>query len=866
MVFVRKQKKLSGVLAKTNPFDEFANRRRNPGVLGEKKRGANCDASAAKKRQAQDRRELFAEYQTRRKTSQFSDKRIDDNDDSHRKFLEEQKKKSGARGPLLNNKKSSLFSEIGGLTHGGRQLDDIADRELAIAPEGAESNGGSWDVDADSRKELTGSNFGQGDSLMIAPGGAQAEEKTKTREQIYTEIMDKSKAFKLREQEEQRNQEMKLSEFDAMMGELMPMLNLKASKNWERPVVDEYDKSMRLFGQETTARAAERSKTAEEIAAEKREKLLNLENQRLERAERDVGLASSKGDGGDGEEDHADESDSDDEMLTFERDAEEDAAGRAGEHASDEEDAGAAPTAGEVDESDDEDDDAGEEDDSDEDDFMHDQIVTGAEAESEFVFSEVLSEQDVVNNSEDGASTTLLPTTALDAAEILDSEDPCFLRVEDFDQVDVMQNEPGEELLPLYFHEGVPTTVGQLEKLLAVVLEADAIDAEALIKLLKRMIVSECGKDEVHSETIAEDAARQKLVPVLLEWLLRHMVAEHLELDLLYALEAFLLDICVLSASSEIQKKVYAFLSGKVEEVFEKHFSPAEEEKAAAPKALRDVDVRQILALGKLVVHLTPTTDVRHPLWTPTVMMLERLYPSLLASSSVQEFRLYERFLRNLLHEFALGDGTRENIRLLPGFVQPSRIAKSLGIDADSSTSTTGSTTPLLPDWLRFLVAEEDHEHEDKESSSSAEKPFRSLFADVELLPLRWHHRPPAQIPQLDPVFHDPRDGILERGDPKRSAERKLAREYHKERRVAGKELRRDQQFLQSVKAVEDRGRERNIEASKKRVRALMDGEADVIQQIRTSNSTAMDTSLRTKKKKLGRLAGNKTNADVGRD
>eukprot|EP00392_Amoebophrya_sp_AT5.2_P016300 g16560.t1 len=429
-----------------------------------------------------------------------------------------------------------------------------------------------------------------------------------------------------------------------------------------------------------------------------------------------------------------------------------------------------------------------------------------------------------------------------------------------------------------------------------------------VVKIAKRAVLSSEKQPD-------EDAASAEIVAVLLDCIWTQLT-ERGSFSLLYALEEYLIELtsglgftsCSGGSSSNAtltQLTVYQYFSVKMIDIvgfFDFH----------GKTVIRAIDSKQrvfeSLHLAKMLLHFFPTTDVRHPLISPMLIQLDRLalapLKKLFKDAGVevgkQELKTALVYLRNVLFEFSnfgmeaeqmLNDSEQttnpspsgSGVSSTPDRYLPALFAVQrecdllLGTTADSCSSFASSFASLLtsttgggpaaagaadaakidpPQWLRHV--------------SGFSKKGLSEASSL-LLPLQYLKKPEAQIPVLDPLFHDPRDGILPKGDPNRSANRRLQREYNKERRNAAKELRKDAEFLRHVKAKEDERFVKKQEASKKRVRAIMGVEAQEIAQMQTSNATSMDTSLgsykrRKKEKKMNpRLAGNLTNKDVGR-
>merc|ERR1719421_1775681 len=114
-------------------------------------------------------------------------------------------------------------------------------------------------------------------------------------------------------------------------------------------------------------------------------------------------------------------------------------------------------------------------------------------------------------------------------------------------------------------------------------------------------------------------------------------------------------------------------------------------------------------------------------------------------------------------------------------------------------------------------------------------------------------------IRTLEPVFYDPLDGPAEpeaRGNPEKLKVKKMKKQLNEERRSAARQLRRDANFMQSVKAKEVLKEKREKEAEKKRVWGLMDQHQADYKKMLTENET-MDTSLVTYSKTKARKKAN---------
>jgi len=267
----------------------------------------------------------------------------------------------------------------------------------------------------------------------------------------------------------------------------------------------------------------------------------------------------------------------------------------------------------------------------------------------------------------------------------------------------------------------------------------------------------------------------------------------------LYALEPVLLGFV-----SDFRKDLFAYFEAKVNSM------NVEE------------PTLEYLVIAKIAGHLFPSTDLWHPILTPILMLLDRW-----AISNVENRTALVLF--SLLVEYTLPAR-----RYSPGiFVLAQRIN--------------------CPQVRRIM----------EEITASYDVSPMGLGEVKSLRPLRLHYRAPAQVEMLDPVFHDPADGPVPKGDPTRNEELRLRRKLNEERRAAGRHLRRDQQFLQVHQTHVIEKSQRAQQNERKRVRRIMDEEDKDIKKLAMQHS-GMDTSLRPssrkkRRKENPRLGGNKT-------
>ncbi|CAD7925660.1 unnamed protein product [Amoebophrya sp. A120] len=954
-----------------NPFDTLQNKSRNRQVLGEKRRGELRDAQKVNQVRNQERAsKLLDEYRRKNKKSVIDDKRID------REHDDEYDDKRLVK--LLNAKAKKSKFQLGeeqALTHGGRSLSGIADDELErdlpvgrteiermtreeeIAMAEANFGGGATGANAikipgQDRQEGRSTSEGVDERARNATSSSSPDQ-PKTRAEIFAEIVEKSKIAKAQEMKEQREQEMKLSEFDAAFGDLLPMLQMRgpADKYLNHTRPDDYDRQMKQLSHEKVARAQERLKTEEEMKVDRAKKLQELEQQRLQRAVEDKSLVAKKkksrgsGDNGDkenqnngsglqsgeddSENDEGDDDSSDEEGL-IPLDAQTDSENEDDAAAVEDGDRTTRKTTSNANEDDDEelveneneDASGSDEDSTDENfDFLTEQFkqeTTGAEGESEWI-----TEGGNINASEEDEEHLL----ASDLEE-LDGAEQDFSNTDAEEEDRQASNGNKKNKISSLFYPRAPSSVDPMvnnnttEKNLPFQVLQDQIipllqkyksQPTIVVKLAKRAVLSSTKQPD-------EDWAASEVILFLLDaiWL---DLTEAGSFALLYALEPFLIElISGLTATNSVsnirtQKVVYGYFSEKMEELVGKFEFHGKTELRDAYKQ----DKRQFfqsLHFAKMLLHFFPTTDVRHPLVSPMLLHLDRLVAVVrkLFAGDQETLRTALLYLRNVLFEYSnlanTSDVSLQASGLLPSKYNSEALGNTFG---GASKNDNGScTTPdrYLPAFfaverelcklnkqtdankvtsLQDLVStgDEDVYLQDGTTTTSSRKSTKTAVhlpdwvrhvggyeetAAHRLFPLQYLKRPVVQIPMLDPVFHDPRDGALPKGDPNRTLNRKLKQEYNKERRNAAKELRKDAEFLRHVKAKEDERFVKKQEVQKKRVRAMMGVEAQDIAQMRTSHATSMDTSLgsykrrKKEKKQNARLAGNKTNKDVGRD
>mmetsp|Transcript_26205 Transcript_26205/g.78749 ORF Transcript_26205/g.78749 Transcript_26205/m.78749 type:complete len:897 (-) Transcript_26205:128-2818(-) len=297
----RKKKALkSEAAAAVNPFELRFTRPKHE-VLGQRvkgrigSRGKSRDAAIQKRKKT-----LLVEMDNRDRTGLFLDKRFGEYDESI--SAEERMLQRFQFERVKRHEKSSAFNlpdtEEEGLTHGGQSLGQMLDDYVP-----------SDDEEGDEEGELLGAantgrlNFGGFEPKAAAAGDEDAEDRPRTRKEIMEEVVMKSKMHKMERQKEALELSNKIEELDDQFDEHFKMLigeaSLRAEAKMEaapKKKQDSYDRLVRELTFEARGKATDRMKTAEERAWEERDRLEQLEAERVRRMEGGAAKADGKAD------------------------------------------------------------------------------------------------------------------------------------------------------------------------------------------------------------------------------------------------------------------------------------------------------------------------------------------------------------------------------------------------------------------------------------------------------------------------------------------------------------------------------------------------------------------------------------------
>ncbi|KAI0537619.1 nucleolar protein 14 [Xylaria digitata] len=339
----RRAAALESIREEFNPFDLKHNARgpkfqvtSNRPVLGDAAKGITGRPGDAKAIGEERRRQtLLVEMNRRNKTGGIRDQRFGENDAS---MTYEEKMAQRFMKEKQSHHKTSMFDleddePIDGLTHMGKSLsfpekDDFEETDL-LDPEDGDS-GEDLINDPRGLKRMRGLEDmeGQNESAEGEP------ERKKTKQEIYKEIIAKSKLHKAERQAQKDADDDLREELDEELSDIQALLfqkpkpqiaesdeaTSKAGESSRERMERDYDMRLRQLAMDGRAKPSDRTLTEEEIAQRDVEKLKELEDKRQKRL-RGEDLSDSE-DGG--KEDVRDAQPAADKSLWFDEEDEED--------------------------------------------------------------------------------------------------------------------------------------------------------------------------------------------------------------------------------------------------------------------------------------------------------------------------------------------------------------------------------------------------------------------------------------------------------------------------------------------------------------------------------------------------------------
>eukprot|EP00928_Gymnodinium_smaydae_P093087 TRINITY_DN770_c0_g8_i1.p1 TRINITY_DN770_c0_g8~~TRINITY_DN770_c0_g8_i1.p1 ORF type:complete len:826 (-),score=245.29 TRINITY_DN770_c0_g8_i1:115-2592(-) len=770
--------KKEAAASQPNPYEVFQNRRRKRAVLGERVRGEKRDVARSRAASARERAVgLLRDSRNMGRSSTFKDGRLGEMGGEGKDARSVQRL---VRLRQREAKKSFALGASGGkgeLTIGGKAVEDIDDDDLR-------AQGLSGEEEVDDNGE-----------------GALDEDP-----------VERSKRLKLEAAKEKEQQERQLEDFDADFGGMLGELQFRPPKAkaplQPKDKPDDYDCLVRQLAMDRRVVASDRTKTPEEIAREKAERLEELEKKRLAREQ--------------GEEDSGDEQP--------EEDGSEDEALKARSKAAKADNEQEASNEDEADGEDEEGEEEEEEDD-------------GQEAE----------DSEGEENSGEGEAD--------DADDAVCSDGRCLplLSASELEGLDIMANGKDEQGLPYKFD--CPESAIDV----AALLEGKA--PKTCLKVAQR--IRACTAVALSADNRAKLKA---FFVALLEYAISVLAREDGDISargmqVLYALRPVLLEL-----SGEYPDEACSFFAQRLGKL--------------GPEAL---PTAKSLACAKLVTLVFPASDLQHPIVTPTSILVDH-WASRIAGlgAGIKDLVSDALLLWEVLHAlvapaqrysaafFGLGAALLETCwaSAAAGRAQCAEAAKDVGKllletlqglkEADEASAQVAVEALVLP-ALRRAAASDAEPGRTQAAALQAALTAAGLTGTASLKPLQLFETGPAQIRVLDPIFH-------EEGDrPLRGAEltetKRLKRELNQERRAANRQLSRDAAALQQIAAGKDSKRQQARSAERARVRGLMEGEKQMLAQLKTESGGGMDTSLgsysktKQRKKENQRVGGNATDA-----
>ncbi|KAH6619634.1 nucleolar protein 14 [Chaetomium sp. MPI-SDFR-AT-0129] len=247
------------------------------------------------------RQTILVEMQRRNKVGGLIDRRFGEDDPNM--SLEDKMIERFTREQQRNHKKSAMFDleeddeAMGGLTHMGKPLFDDAelpplkdDFDEEDLPSGDESDGSRAERRMLKRQRLTDAADGPEEEAE----DGQPERK-KTKNEIYQEIIAKSKQHKYERQALKDEDDELRAELDEALPELQALLFQRqkppsnaagatvATGQMKAALEKDYDIRVKQLAADKRAQPAERTKTEEEVAEEESNRLRELEEKRLRR-------------------------------------------------------------------------------------------------------------------------------------------------------------------------------------------------------------------------------------------------------------------------------------------------------------------------------------------------------------------------------------------------------------------------------------------------------------------------------------------------------------------------------------------------------------------------------------------------------
>ncbi|CAK9782291.1 Nop14-like protein [Cutaneotrichosporon oleaginosum] len=310
----KKMAKLDEIRARFNKFDERETRTKHD-VGGRNLKGVTGRPTAARSAGLEQRRQtLLGEHHLRDHRGSFRDRRFGENDPSMsledrmlERYTRERQRGQGKKGMFNLEDDEGFDDEDGfalGLTHGGRSVMDLPGDDFEMMGMGEEDEFSG----AISRQRVAREHFGG----FRDEDEEEGEERKKTKHEVMSEIIAKSKEYKIERQKMRDEDEEIRAELDDGLDELRELLagSVPTKPAVQLPGVEraapipdqnddkDYDQFVRSLAFEARAKPKDRTKTEEEEAADEVARLQEAEAKRLRRMRGEDSDDDEEGGGG----------------------------------------------------------------------------------------------------------------------------------------------------------------------------------------------------------------------------------------------------------------------------------------------------------------------------------------------------------------------------------------------------------------------------------------------------------------------------------------------------------------------------------------------------------------------------------------
>ena len=305
----------AGTSANGNAFDTRKNGKEKFSVLNRKVKGASRDMTQSSSRTATARKPLITEYRDRNKRNAFKDGRFGENDESMehdekmmKRFTQQKLNESRAgkkKKPNMFNLDESTASKAT-FTHGGKVItsDYTPGKDDHLTFDDAEDDPFNALDKVETEMHFGGGRASKADANPYGPTKSSSlGDQYRSRKTELDDVIKQSKLHRAEKAQEKEEQKEVFTGVDEAFDDLRNLLEFRdkkadnqAERQRQKEVAkkitvakdldsddDDWDYHTRVFNFEARAKATDRTKSAEEIAKEEREKLEEQESRRLKR-------------------------------------------------------------------------------------------------------------------------------------------------------------------------------------------------------------------------------------------------------------------------------------------------------------------------------------------------------------------------------------------------------------------------------------------------------------------------------------------------------------------------------------------------------------------------------------------------------